>query len=194
MSPAQAAGFASRPSPRHPCGSVRGVTDHCKQSPAPSAFSGFDLCYRKTARRLRPLPWRSPSLTRARHREGDPTARAARAGPCEVAYAAETDHSTEPRQGASGCGVTSNQAVNPLEAMRQEVVRRMSRGERFTDVEDCINSSDVSVDGKAALWLLGWSYMSPGRQRREANAHLAAVIAATPPPTLSPRGHLRSVG
>lgn len=95
--------------------------------------------------------------------------------------------------GASASGVTSNDSIDPLEAMRQEVVRRMSRGERFTDVEDCINSSDVSVDGKAALWLLGWSYVSPERQRREANAHLAAVIAATLPPTLSARGRLRSV-
>jgi hypothetical protein len=73
--------------------------------------------------------------------------------------------------------------VEPLEAMRQEVARRMLRGERFTDVEDTISSSDYSPDEKAALWLLGWSYVHPRAQRREANAHLAALTAATLRPT-----------
>jgi hypothetical protein len=84
-------------------------------------------------------------------------------------------------------------SLNPLEAMRQEVVRRMSRGDRLSDVEDPINSSAFSSDEKAALWLLAWSYVPPGAQRREANAHLAALIAATRPRTSSARGRLRVV-
>jgi hypothetical protein len=74
-------------------------------------------------------------------------------------------------------------ASAPIEAMRQEVERRMLRGERFTDVESAIDSSDCSADEKAALWLLGWSYVHPRAQRREANAHLATLR----PPTNSPR-------
>jgi hypothetical protein len=83
--------------------------------------------------------------------------------------------------------------VRPIEAMRQDVERRMLRGERFTDVEDGINSSGFSADEKAALWLFAWSYVHPRAQRREANAHLAALAAATPPPTVSSRRPLRLV-
>ena len=79
-------------------------------------------------------------------------------------------------------------AIRPVEAMRQDVERRMLRGERFTDVEDTIGSSVCTADEKAALWLLGWSYIHPRAQRREANAHLAALAAATAPRTpISPR-------
>lgn len=79
-------------------------------------------------------------------------------------------------------------ATGPIEAMRQEVERRMLRGERFTDVENTIDSSTYSADEKAALWLLGWSYVHPRAQRREANAHLAALTPATPrPPTIARR-------
>jgi hypothetical protein len=84
-------------------------------------------------------------------------------------------------------------ASGPIESMRQEVERRMLRGERFTDVEDAISSSDCSADEKAALWLLGWSYVHPRAQRREANAHLAALTAATPRPTTNHRRRLRVV-
>jgi hypothetical protein len=81
----------------------------------------------------------------------------------------------------------------PIEATRQDVERRMLRGEHFTDVEDAINSSDVSADAKAALWLLAWSYVHPRAQRREASAHLAALTAAIPPRTISSRRRLRIV-
>jgi hypothetical protein len=84
-------------------------------------------------------------------------------------------------------------ASGPIESMRQEVERRMLRGERFTDVEDAIGSSDCSADEKAALWLLGWSYVHPRAQRREANAHLAALTAAKRRPTTISRRRLRVV-
>jgi hypothetical protein len=81
-----------------------------------------------------------------------------------------------------------------IETMRLDVERRMKRGERFIDVEDVINASDLSADEKSALWLLGWSYVHPRAQRREANAHLTRLTAATPPPAVRPGRHLRVAG
>jgi hypothetical protein len=86
--------------------------------------------------------------------------------------------------------------VRLVETMRLDVERRMRRGERFTDVEAeaVIDATDLSADEKSALWLLGWSYVHPRAQRREANAHLAHLTAATPPRTRSSRGRLRVAG
>jgi hypothetical protein len=78
--------------------------------------------------------------------------------------------------------------------MRLDVERRMRRGEPFFAVEDAINSSDLQDDEKAALWLLGWSYVHPRAQRREALAHLEDLIAAAPPARSQRRGHLRITG
>jgi hypothetical protein len=82
----------------------------------------------------------------------------------------------------------------PLEAMRLEVERRMRRGERFADVEALIDATDLSSDEKSALWLLGWSYVHPNAQRREATAHLARLAAATRPPAIDRARHLRIAG
>jgi hypothetical protein len=68
-----------------------------------------------------------------------------------------------------------------LDTVRMDVERRMRHGERFADVEDVINASDLSSDEKHALWLLGWSYVHPRAQRRVANGHLMRLTAATPP-------------
>jgi hypothetical protein len=84
--------------------------------------------------------------------------------------------------------------MRSIETMRLDVERRMRRGERFTDVEDVINASDLAADEKSALWLLGWSYVHPGAQRREALAHLDHLTAATPPPTIARPRRLRIVG
>ena len=81
-----------------------------------------------------------------------------------------------------------------LGAMRQEVERRMRRGERFAAVEDLIDATDLSADEKAALWLLAWSYVHPSAQRREATAHLARLTAATGPPAIARARHLRIAG
>jgi hypothetical protein len=83
--------------------------------------------------------------------------------------------------------------LRPIEAMRQEVERRMLRGERFTNVEEAIDSSEFSADEKAALWLLAWSYVHPRAQRREANAHLAALTPADPPRIMGSARRLRIV-
>jgi hypothetical protein len=99
----------------------------------------------------------------------------------------------KPPRDASPPVVRSSGILDPLDAIRLEVEQRMLRGDRFTDVEDRINSSDLSADEKAALWLLGWSYVHPSAQRRDANAHLAALAAAKPPRTMSAGRRLRIV-
>jgi len=82
-----------------------------------------------------------------------------------------------------------------IETMRLDVERRMRRGERFTDVEDVIDASDLAADEKSALWLLGWSYVHPRAQRREAIAHVDHLMTATSaPPVNRPRRHLRVAG
>ena len=81
-----------------------------------------------------------------------------------------------------------------IETMRLDVERRMRRGERFTDVEDVINASDLAADEKSALWLLGWSYVPPRAQRREAIAHVNGLMPATSPPAINGRRHLRIAG
>lgn len=81
-----------------------------------------------------------------------------------------------------------------IELMRLDIERRMRRGERFTDVEDVINASDLATDEKSALWLLAWSYVHPRAQRREASAHLDHLTAVTSPPAINRRRHLRVAG
>jgi len=81
--------------------------------------------------------------------------------------------------------------MSTLETMRLEVEQRMRRGERFTDVEDVIDASDLSTDEKSALWLLAWSYVHPRAQRRQANAHLSRLAVARPPRPIRSRRHLR---
>jgi hypothetical protein len=84
--------------------------------------------------------------------------------------------------------------VRSVETVRLDVELRMPRGERFSDVEGIIDASDLSAQEKSALWLLGWSYVDPTVQRRDANAHLAHLAAATPPRPSHSGRHLRVAG
>jgi hypothetical protein len=84
--------------------------------------------------------------------------------------------------------------MREIETMRLDVERRMRRGERFSDVEDVVNASDLCDDEKAALWLLAWSFLHPRAQRRQAIAHLERLSAATPPRAVDRRRHLRAIG
>jgi hypothetical protein len=59
-----------------------------------------------------------------------------------------------------------------LSELGVDVERQMLRGERFTDVEERINASELSDEEKSALWLLAWSYLDCRAQRREARAHI----------------------
>jgi hypothetical protein len=81
----------------------------------------------------------------------------------------------------------------PIEAMQVEVERRMRRGERFSDVEDLINRTELTSDEKAALWLLGWSYLDRQIQRREARAHLRNLSMRAQSLAVKRRWRLRSV-
>ena len=84
-------------------------------------------------------------------------------------------------------------STSTVEAMRLQVVGQMQRGERFSDVEDFIDASDLPAEEKSALWLLAWSYVHPRAQRREANAHLTRLTATTPPPPVNHPRRLRVV-
>ena len=84
--------------------------------------------------------------------------------------------------------------TSTVETTRLQVVRRMRSGEPFTDVEDVIDASDLAADEKSALWLLGWSYVHPRAQRREAIAHVDSLTAPTSPPATNGRRHLRVAG
>ena len=81
-----------------------------------------------------------------------------------------------------------------IETMRLDVERRMRRGERFSDVEDVVNASYLCDDEKAGLWLLAWSFLHPLAERGEGFAHLERLSAATPPPAVDRRRHLRAIG
>lgn len=80
--------------------------------------------------------------------------------------------------------------MSSIETMRLDVERRMRRGERFTDVEDVINGSDLTADEKSALWLPGWhqtargasgsSGMGAGGRRRMLGVRNLALCAARP--------------
>jgi hypothetical protein len=68
------------------------------------------------------------------------------------------------------------QAVPALASYRDEVTELMNEGYAFGDVEDAIDeSADLTLEAKAALWLLAFSMRSPGDQLRDARAHVAAL-------------------
>jgi hypothetical protein len=81
----------------------------------------------------------------------------------------------------------------PIDAMQIEVERRMRRGERFSDVEDLINESELSADEKSALWLLAWTYLDRRAQRRAAMANLSDLRSRTQRITVKRRSRLNAV-
>ena len=63
-----------------------------------------------------------------------------------------------------------------LRELRDEVEFCMRRGDSFSTVEDeVIEPSRLSDDQKSALWLFGWSFVSHGAQRKEAESHLSRL-------------------
>jgi hypothetical protein len=63
----------------------------------------------------------------------------------------------------------------------REIDARMHRGESFSSIEDdVIQASELPEEHKSALWLYGWSFVSPEAQRREADAHIAQLAADAP--------------
>jgi hypothetical protein len=63
-----------------------------------------------------------------------------------------------------------------LASYRDEVTELVTGGEPFGDVEDTIDAAaDLTIDQKAALWLLAFSLRAPSEQQQDARAHLAFV-------------------
>jgi hypothetical protein len=64
----------------------------------------------------------------------------------------------------------------PYARYRDVVAQLIEGGEPFGHVEDTIEEfADVSVDDKAALWLLAFSLCARSGRRRDARAQLVAV-------------------
>jgi hypothetical protein len=63
-----------------------------------------------------------------------------------------------------------------LAGYRDSVAEQIKAGEPFGTVEDAIDGAeDLTMDEKAALWLLAFSLRDPSDQQRDARAHLAAL-------------------
>jgi hypothetical protein len=63
-----------------------------------------------------------------------------------------------------------------LTSYRDKVTGLMEAGEPFVHVEDVIDESvDLTLEAKAALWLLAFSMRASGDQLRDARAHVAAL-------------------
>ena len=63
-----------------------------------------------------------------------------------------------------------------LAGYRERVSELVRAGERFADVENAIDEArDLTMDQKAALWLLAFSLRDRDEQQRVAWAHVAAV-------------------
>ncbi len=59
--------------------------------------------------------------------------------------------------------------MTTVETLQREVGSRLRRGDSFSTVEaDVIEPSGLSEEGKAALWLYGWTYLEQGRTLYEA--------------------------
>ena len=60
---------------------------------------------------------------------------------------------------------------------RDSVAERINAGEPFGEVEDSIDQlAELSMDEKAALWLLAFSLRDRAEQQLEARAHLAPLL------------------
>jgi hypothetical protein len=63
-----------------------------------------------------------------------------------------------------------------LAGCRDEVTELFQAGESFGVVEEAIDAAgDLTMDEKAALWLLAFSLRDQDEQQRDAHAHLAAL-------------------
>jgi hypothetical protein len=83
--------------------------------------------------------------------------------------------------------------MSTIKQLQGEVGYRMRRGDSFASVEELlINRSGLSEAEKAALWLYGWSFVNWRRQRREAIAHIDALVG-TPSAADVPDRRLRAV-
>jgi hypothetical protein len=72
--------------------------------------------------------------------------------------------------------VPATSQTQGLAGYRDRVTELVRAGERFADVENAIDEArDLTMDQKAALWLLAFSLRDRDEQQRVAWAHVAAV-------------------
>jgi hypothetical protein len=63
-----------------------------------------------------------------------------------------------------------------LAGYRDQITELLQAGEPFGGVEEAIDrAAELTMDEKAALWLLAFSLRDRGEQQRDARAHLAAL-------------------
>jgi hypothetical protein len=63
-----------------------------------------------------------------------------------------------------------------LDGYRDEVTELIRAGESFGGVEEAIDGvAELTMEQKAALWLLAFSLRDRVEQQRDARAHLAAL-------------------
>jgi hypothetical protein len=63
-----------------------------------------------------------------------------------------------------------------LAGYRDSVTERVKAGEPFGAVEEVIDGAEgLTMDEKAALWLVAFSLRDPSEQQRDAHAHLASL-------------------
>jgi hypothetical protein len=72
--------------------------------------------------------------------------------------------------------VPATSQTQGLAGYRDRVTELVKAGVRFADVENAIDEArDLTMDQKAALWLLAFSLRDRDEQQRVAWAHVAAV-------------------
>jgi hypothetical protein len=75
-----------------------------------------------------------------------------------------------------GAAMSGTQRSPAFACYRDAVTERIEAGEPFGAVEDAIDAvAELTMDQKAALWLLAFSLRDPAEQQLDARAHLAAV-------------------
>jgi hypothetical protein len=60
--------------------------------------------------------------------------------------------------------------MNKVISLRNQIAECMEAGDSLAQMEDEINSSDLSEEERAALWLFAWSYVPIAAQRNKAIA------------------------
>jgi hypothetical protein len=57
----------------------------------------------------------------------------------------------------------------------REVIKLADAHTPFDEIEDAIDATDLVMDEKAALWMLGWSLLEAGIRQEQPEAELALV-------------------
>jgi hypothetical protein len=73
----------------------------------------------------------------------------------------------------------ATRSSSALAAYRDAVTELVRARQPFGDIEEAIeDATELTMDQKAALWLLAFSLRDQADQQRDAHAHLAALQAS----------------